>query len=91
MAQYGFRIFKVERMNGTGYTPVPFVDSTWGDFTDHLHRSYQRQRGRKWHENPRDAFDDDGKPLPLDPNSRIVRLDWVVRSGSAYLRSSSSQ
>ncbi|OBB62896.1 hypothetical protein [Mycobacterium sp. 852014-50255_SCH5639931] len=81
MAQYGFKVFKAERMNGTGYTPVPFVDPNWGDFVDHLDRSYQGQRGRKWHENPRDAFDKDGKPIPLDPNSRIVRLDWVERSG----------
>lgn len=81
MAQYGFRIFKVERMNGTGNTPVAFVDSTWGDFPNHLYRSYTRQIGHKWQENPRDAFDKDGKPVPLDPNSRIVRVDWVNRSG----------
>jgi hypothetical protein len=83
MAQYGFRLFKTERMNGNGNTPVPFEDATWGDFTDQLDRSYQAQVDRKWHENPRDAFDADGKPLPLDPNSRIVRLDWVRRSGEA--------
>lgn len=83
MAQYGFRIFKVERMNGTGNTPVVFADPTWGDFGDHLHRSYAQQVGRKWHENPRDAFDDEGGVLPLDPNSRIVRLDWVKQAGTS--------
>ncbi|MGV9713989.1 hypothetical protein ACWDTI_25395 [Gordonia sp. NPDC003424] len=90
MAQYGFRIFQTERMNGTGNTPVPFVDATWGDFVNHLDLSYQRQTGRKWHQNPRDAFDDDGRPLPLDPNSRIVRLDWVKRSGMSVFFALSS-
>ncbi len=81
MAQYGFKLFKTERMNGNGYTPVPFVDKTWGDFTDHLVRSYERQLGRKWHEDPKDAFTKDGELLPLNPNSRIVRLDWLRREG----------
>ncbi|MEV3903317.1 hypothetical protein AB0K11_13415 [Mycobacterium sp. NPDC050551] len=81
MAQYGYRIFKIERMNGTGNTAVPFVNDDWGDFPDHLHRSYQAQLGRKWHESPLEAWGDDGRPVPLDPNSRIVRLDWVRRSG----------
>lgn len=90
MAQYGFRIFKAERMNGTGNTPVKFVDTTWGDFTAHLHRSFELQKGRKRHENPRDAFNEDGKPVPLDPNSRIVRLDWVKRSGTSVFFSFSS-
>jgi hypothetical protein len=90
MAQYGFKIFKVERMNGTGNTPVPFVNSVWGNFSDHLRRSYLRQLGRKWHESPREAFDEDGNLLPLDPNSRIVRLDWVESSGMSTFFSFSS-
>ncbi len=81
MAQYGYRLFKTERMNGRGNTPVAFMDGKWGDFVEHLTRSYERQIGRKWHENPRDAFDSNGNAVPLDPNSRIVRLDWMHRSG----------
>ena len=83
MAQYGYRLHKAERMNGTGNTPVAFDDPTWGHFPSHLLRSFERQLGIKHHENPRDAFDDAGNPLPLDPNSRIVRLDWVRAQGMA--------
>ena len=90
MAQYGFRLYKTERMNGRGNTPVPFVDEKWGDFVEHLTRSYESQIGRKWHENPRDAFDSQGNVIPLDPNSRIVRLDWMRRSGMSVFFAVSS-
>ncbi|MDP9639735.1 hypothetical protein J2W18_004684 [Rhodococcus cercidiphylli] len=85
MAQYGFRIFEVERMNGSGRTPKPFLDGEFGDFTAHLLHSYERVVGGKHHENPRDAFDLAGNPAPLDPNSRIVRLDWVHRGPTSVL------
>ncbi|MCD2131439.1 hypothetical protein LQ424_06555 [Rhodococcus qingshengii] len=90
MAQYGYRLFKTERMNGRGNTPVAFMDGKWGDFVEHLTRSYERQIGRKWHENPRDAFDSNGNAVPLDPNSRIVRLDWMHRSGMSVFFAVSS-
>ncbi|MBT2266290.1 hypothetical protein J7E74_14965 [Rhodococcus erythropolis] len=51
----------------------------------HVAESYERAVGGKRHENPKDAYDSAGKPAPLDPNSRIIRLDWVRRGSTSIL------